>query len=227
MPLHQKPLPPIFKPQRFTWGVGPYLAHRLFNPDLLLSMETGLEVQGGYQLAPGIKIDGAVRKSILTNLTDNKRRSNSDLPRVHSDWPLYDLAGQSGHIHALAISYSKNLGPGLYARARGGLLEPFYAGVGGEILFKRAQSPIAIGIDIHHVRKRDYEMRLNFLDYETTVGHLSLYYQNGGIFDIEVNAGRYLVVGDWGATTTISRKFGSGWEVGGYATFTDVPLHIW
>ena len=27
-----------------------------------------------------------------------------------------------------------------------------------------------------------------------------------------------------GATTTISRKFGSGWEVGGYATLTDVPF---
>ena len=35
-------------------------------------------------------------------------------------------------------------------------------------------------------------------------------------FNIEVNAGRYLA-GDW-CTTTISRKFGSGWEVGGYAT---------
>ena len=43
------------------------------------------------------------------------------------------------------------------------------------------------------------------------------------MFDIEVNAGRYLA-GDWGATTTISRKFGSGWEVGGYATLTDVPF---
>ena len=27
-----------------------------------------------------------------------------------------------------------------------------------------------------------------------------------------------------GATTTISRKFGSGWEVGGYTTLTDVPF---
>ena len=25
-------------------------------------------------------------------------------------------------------------------------------------------------------------------------------------------------------TTTISRKFGSGWEVGGYMTLTDVPF---
>ena len=37
-------------------------------------------------LGSGIdKISGAIRKSILTNLTDNKRRSNSVLPRVHSD----------------------------------------------------------------------------------------------------------------------------------------------
>ena len=60
-------------------------------------------------------------------------------------------------------------------------------------------------------------------NYETTVGHLSVYYDAGGLFDVEVNAGRYLA-GDWGATTTISRKFGSGWEVGGYATLTDVPF---
>ena len=41
--------------------------------------------------------------------------------------------------------------------------------------------------------------------------------------DIELNAGRYLA-GDWGATTTISREFGSGWVIGGYATLTDVPF---
>ena len=66
-------------------------------------------------------------------------------------------------------------------------------------------------------------MLFDLRDYETTVGHLSLYYDAAGIFDVEVNAGRYLA-GDWGVTTTISRKFGSGWEVGGYATFTDVPF---
>ena len=67
-----------------------------------------------------------MRKSILTNLTDNKRRSNSALPRVHSDWPLYDIGGQSGHIHELTLSYINNLAPGLYGRAHAGLLEPFF-----------------------------------------------------------------------------------------------------
>lgn len=209
--------------QRFSWGVGPYFTHRLFNPDLPLSWETGIEIEAGYKITTGFQISGAVRKSLFTNLTDNKRRSNSNLPRVHSDWPLYDLAGQSGHIHNLKISYIRNLAPGLYGRIHAGLLEPFYAGFGTELLYKPAQWPIGIGIDIHSVRKRDYDMRFDFLDYETIVGHLSLYYDAGGMFDVEVNAGRYLA-GDWGATTTISRKFGSGWEVGGYATFTDVPF---
>lgn len=210
----------------FTWGIGPYITHRLFNPDLPLSMETGIEVKAGYLLTDRLKISGALRKSILTNLTDNLRLdSESQLPRVHSSWPLYDIAGQDGHIHELTLSYTSNLAPGLYGRAHTGLLEPFFAGFGGELLYKPVQWPIGVGFDIHRVRQRDYDMRFNLLDYETTIGHISLYYDAGGMFDIEVNAGRYLA-GDWGATTTISRKFGSGWEVGGYATLTDVPFDV-
>lgn len=207
----------------FTWGIGPYITHRLFNPDLPLSAETGIELASGYEFVKGLKISGSIRKSVLTNLTDNKRRSNSVLPRVHSDWPLYDFAGQSGHIHTLKLSYFKNLAPGLYGRAHAGLLEPFFAGIGGEILYKPAQSPLGIGLDIHRVRKRDYDMRFQLRDYQTNLGHISLYYDAGGLFELEINAGRYLA-GDWGVTTTLSRKFGSGWEVGGYATFTDVPF---
>ena len=142
---------------------------------------------------------------------------------MHSDWPLYDIAGQSGHIHSLTMSYVKNLAPGIYGRVHAGLLEPFFAGFGGEILYKPAQWPVGIGFDIHRVRKRAYNMRFDLLDYETTVGHLNLYYDAGGMFDVEINTGRYLA-GDWGATTTISRQFGSGWEVGGYVTLTDVPF---
>ena len=92
----------------------------------------------------------------------------------------------------------------------------------GENLFKPSKSNFALGVDIHHVKK-DYDMLFKLRNYETTVGHLSVTYDAGGLFDVEVNAGRYLA-GDWGATTTISRKFGSGWEVGGYATLTDVPF---
>ena len=71
-----------------TWGVGPYFAQRLFNPDLPLSVEMGIEVLAGYQIANGLKISAAVRKSLLTNFTDNNRRSNSSLPRCTQIGPF-------------------------------------------------------------------------------------------------------------------------------------------
>lgn len=208
---------------RFSWGIGPYFGHRLFNPDLPLSAEAGIELSGGFNFTPGLKFVGAVRKSVLTNLTDNERRSNSVLPRVHSDWPLYDFAGQKGHIHEMKLSYLKNVTPSIYGRLHAGLLEPFYAGIGGELLYKPIKSPFAVGLDLHMVRKRNYDMLFDLLDYKRTLGHISFYYDVGGMFDIELNAGRYLA-GDVGITTNISRRFGSGWEVGGYATLTDVPF---
>ena len=63
-------------------------------------------------------------------------------------------------------------------------------------------------------------MMFDLRDYETTVGHVSIYYDAGG-FNFEINAGRYLA-GDWGATTTISRKFGSGCRR--LCNLTDVPF---
>ena len=100
------------------------------------------------------------------------------------------------------------------------LLEPFFAGFGGEILYKPAQWPL-VSASISIVRKRDYDMRFDLRNYETTVGHVSLYYDVGGMFDIELNTGRYLrVIGAHCNYLVI----GSGWEVGGYATLTDVPF---
>ena len=66
-------------------------------------------------------------------------------------------------------------------------------------------------------------MLFGLRDYAITMGHISFYFDPGSNFDLEINLGRYLA-GDWGATTKISRQFGNGWEVGAYATLTDVPF---
>ena len=55
-------------------------------------------------------------------------------------------------------------------------------------------------------------MLFDLRDYETVVGHVSIYYDAGGLFDIEVNAVD-IWLGDWELTTTVARTFGSGWEV--------------
>ena len=209
---------------KFNWGLGPYITHRLFNPDLPLSAELGLELSANYRITPKLSLDGALRKSMLTNLTENRRLGKTTSVRtVQSDWGHYDINGQDGYIHRLSLNYNDALAPGLFARAHAGLLEPFWAGLGGELLYMPVNAPFALGLDLHRVQKRDYEMRLDLQNYETTTGHVSAYLDAGGMFDLEINAGRYLA-GDWGATTRLSRQFANGWEVGGYATLTDVPF---
>ena len=44
-----------------------------FQPRPAPEFETGLEVASEIQIVPGLILSGSVRKSVLTNLTDNKR----------------------------------------------------------------------------------------------------------------------------------------------------------
>ena len=111
------------------------------------------------------------------------------------------LKGKSGHIHDLTLSYVKNLAPGLLAELTPAYLNLSLQGWRRTSISQR--SGRGIGIDVHRVRKRDYDMRFALRNYETIVGHVSFYYDAGGMFDLEMNAGRYLA-GDWGMTTTIS-----------------------
>ena len=123
---------------------------------IYFSAETGAELRTKYELTPKINFSGGFRKSILTNLTER----NEDQTRfTKSTFKLATLryAGQNGHINDLTISYQTNLFRGAGGRIQAGYLEPFFAGIGGEILFKPVKSPIAVGIDMHTVRQRDFD----------------------------------------------------------------------
>ncbi|MEM7240036.1 MAG: YjbH domain-containing protein, partial [Pseudomonadota bacterium] len=69
-----------------------------------------------------------------------------------------------------------------------------------------------------------FDSLFTFQDYDVVTGHASLYWDTGwkGVF-AQLDAGRYLA-GDYGGTITLKRRFANGWEVGGFATFTDVPF---
>ena len=59
--------------QKFQRGIGPYFENRLFNPDMPVTLETGLEVSSLLKITRNLDLAGSVRKSILTNLTKNNR----------------------------------------------------------------------------------------------------------------------------------------------------------
>ncbi|MFD2844634.1 YjbH domain-containing protein [Paracoccus cavernae] len=109
----------------------------------------------------------------------------------------------------------------IYSRVTVGLLERAYGGASGEMLWKRADAPFAVGVEVNRVRKRDFEKPFEFRDYEVTTGMVSFYYELGENYTAQLDVGKYLA-GDKGATISLTREFANGWRIGAFATKTDL-----
>jgi membrane-associated phospholipid phosphatase len=116
----------------------------------------------------------------------------------------------------------QELGGGHYASAYGGMLETMYGGVGAEWLYRPWQSPLAFGVDVNHVRQRDFAQNFGFRDYEVNTGHATVYWDTGwNDVQLKFSAGQYLA-GDTGATIDVRRMFRNGTSIGAWATKTNV-----
>ena len=213
----------LLEKPKFSWGLAPYLDYRLFDPRQPVRAEVGLSFAANYQISDGWALSGEVKKSLVSDFDKKIRLSDSVLPHVHSDFPLYDEAGQPGHLDHLTVNHMTKMSENSFANFNAGYLEPMYGGLSAEFLYKQPDSRLGIGFDVAAVQMRDFNMRFGMRDYKTTTGHVNLFYDAGGEFDIEANIGRYLAR-DWGVTTKVKRRFGNGWTVGAYATLTDVPF---
>ncbi len=199
---------------------GPYMRLSFFDPDNPLRYEIGAEFSADYVATPGLILSATFRQPVLSTLDDTTRVSDSVLPHVRSDWARY--AQESNfQVNRLTAAYLWRPGEDLFARVTGGYLEEMFGGVSAELLWFPNSSRVAIGGEINYAKQRDFDMLLGFQDYDTVTGHGSVYYDMGGDYHLQVDAGRYLAK-DWGATFTLDREFNNGFKVGAFATFTDV-----
>ena len=213
------PDPEIRTVSPFSWRLRPYLEPSFFDPDNPLRFDTGAELTAEWSPLPGVWLSGGLRQKLMGNLDQVVRESESVLPHVRSDGALYYR--ESGpRLPWLTAEWFARPGADLYSRVTLGLLEPMYGGISAELLWAPPGQRLALGVEVNHVRQRDYD-GLGSLDYSVTTGHASAYYNIGGGFHGQVDAGRYLA-GDWGATATLTRRFGNGIEVGAFFTLTDV-----
>lgn len=104
-----------------------------------------------------------------------------------------------------------------------GILEEMFSGIGFEYLFFKPKENYAFGFEVFDVKKRDYDMRFESLDYRNTSGSVNFYYRNYNLipFDMEISYGEYLA-GDKGFTLQLSRSFINGVEYGIFTSKTDV-----
>ncbi len=215
-----QPRPGIYP--RFTHDIRPYLQPSLFDPDQPVRADAGAELFARYEPAPGLILQGVVRKKVIGNLDEATRESDSVLPRVRSESNIYDREGDPALKELTAAKFFR-AGPDLYGRLSLGYLESQYGGISTELLWKPVERNLALGVEINYVKQREFEQLFGFRDYEVATGHASAYYDFGNGFTGQIDAGRYLA-GDWGATFSLDRKFANGWKVGAFATFTDVSF---
>lgn len=206
---------------RFDWAVEPRLNLQLGDPSRTLRYQ-GAVAAGGRVEFGAYSLTGAVQQALLGNL-DRGLPSDSLLPRVRSDYALYARDGKTS-IPGLYAEGVWNIAPDTFARATAGLLEPMFGGVSSEVLWRPAERPFALGIDLNLVQQRATDGFFGFRSYGVATGHVSLYADLPvwNLYGI-LRAGRYLA-GDWGATLEMGRRFDSGIEVGGFATLTNVPF---
>ncbi|HWX48863.1 MAG TPA: YjbH domain-containing protein [Roseomonas sp.] len=204
----------------WEWEVAPRLSLQLGDPSRTLRWQAAMAAGMRVELGAGFALAGAVQQALLGNLSGGLP-SDSVLPHVRTDYAEYAREGETA-ISALYAERIWNLAPDVFARATAGYLEPMFGGVSGEVLWRPHDRPFALGLDLNWVKQRDYDQKLGFRDYSVATGHVSLYADLPvwNLYGI-LRAGRYLA-GDWGATIEIGRRFDSGIEVGGFATFTNV-----
>lgn len=205
---------------KFEWSVLPYIRTSLFDPDNPLRGDAGLRFSATYDLAPGLILSGSVTQKIVGNLDQSERGSTSVLPRVRSDVAKYNRTDGPA-LESLTAALYVRPGDNLYGRVTAGYLERMFGGVSAELLWKRPESPLAVGAEVNYARQRDFDLGLGFQDYDIVTGHVSAYYNFGGGYMGQLDVGRYLA-GDVGATVSLDREFANGWKVGAFATITDV-----
>lgn len=206
------------KPNPFTYGFGLGYQQNLGGPDGFLLYQVSAYAEGQYRFTPNTWASGGVSANLFNNYDKFKYDSASNLPRVRTDLRQY-VTTSDVTMPALQLNQARKLDQDLYGMVYGGYLEPMYAGVGGELLYRPMGERWSVGADLNYVRQRDFDQGFGLRDYRTVTGHITSYTKLPFDLDAAVSVGRYLAR-DWGTTIDISREFTNGVKFGGWVTRT-------
>ncbi|MBO1518823.1 YjbH domain-containing protein [Oceanisphaera pacifica] len=214
--------------QRVRYGISPVLKQSLGGPESFYMYQVGFNANAEADISKQWLVSAGLYVNLLDNYDkwDENYNGYTDntpaLPQVRTLIRKY-VSDNPVRLDNAQLTWMDRVTDDWYAQAYGGYLEMMYAGVGGEVLYRPANSKWALGANLNHVKQRDYDSQFGMLDYSVNTGHVSGYVEMPWLEDtlLQVHAGQYLA-GDKGATFDISHKFDSGVIAGAFATFTDV-----
>jgi membrane-associated phospholipid phosphatase len=212
---------PLPQASRLETGWGTTFSPILGGPNSFLLYQAGLRAYGQYRFDENTLAFAQANLRLLDNYDTFAYDAPSNLPRVRTDQRSYVTTSRTT-IPVAQVTRTFDMGDGHYASAYGGLLEPMYAGLGAEWLWRPWNASWAVGVDVNQVQQRKFEQDLGLRDYRTTTGHATLYWNTGieGVL-AKISAGKYLA-NDTGVTIDLSRSFTNGTSIGVWATKTNV-----
>ncbi|BBD78243.1 YjbH domain-containing protein [Hydrogenophilus thermoluteolus] len=205
----------------FQIGLAPYWTQTIGGPDGFILYQTGATAPFTWHFGERTWLSGRINARLLDNYEQFKYTAPSQLPRVRTYLREY-LTTSSVTIPNLQITHWGELNRNHYYSLYGGLLEPMFAGIGAEWLYRPWQGNWAFGVDLNWVKQRAFEQDFSLRHYHTLTGHATLYWNTRwhGI-QAKLQVGQYLAK-DRGVTLELSRTFDNGVTLGAYATKTDV-----
>lgn len=209
-----------FQRPRLWLGADLGLRVQVMDPDAPLKRQLYLKGTANLEISDHLSLWSSYSLDIDNNF-DNRRTSDSLLPRVRSEINRYLTEGENG-VDSIYLEYKNALSPSLFIRSYAGVLEEMFGGLGGELLWNPFAKRWALGANLNWVKKRDYEKDLGFQDYSVLTGHVSGYYASPWYnLDFALHLGSYLAK-DVGYTFEARRTFDNGFAIGAFFSRTNV-----
>ena len=202
--------------------IEPKVLSQIGGPDGFYFGDLRLSINSELMIAKNINLITNASASVVSNFDDLKLASDSILPHVRTDIVSYLKEGEKFSLDTLQMNYFSNPKANLYTKLSAGIFETMFGGIGGEILFRPFEKNYAIGLELWRVRQREYNQRLDFREYKTNTGFVSLYYTEPRTGITAILLGGKFLAGDSGLRLDISRRFKSGFSAGMFAAKTDI-----
>lgn len=215
-------VPPLVNPLS-KFAITPALKSHIGGPDGFYFGEIFLKGDHKLLFNRKFSLHTVAEYKLTGSFGSLKLASDSVLPHVRTDIIEYLKQGENKlRISRSQFTYLDEPFKNVYTKVAAGAFEEMFAGVGGEILYRPFYSNHAIGAEIYRVKQRAYDQRFDFLDYQTTTGHINYFYRHPKTNVLfQMSGGRFLA-GDSGITFDFSRRFKSGFYLGAFFTLTDV-----
>jgi len=218
----------ILKFPEFYYSIKPGFNYRYADPTRFFAGGLDLMINSEIKFSPSFYSTANFSYQLINSFERLRYYPDSpNLPHVRTDVVKYLNNRPDLYLNNLQIDKISKITRDHYLKLSAGMYEMMYGGFGAEYLWKPFHESYSVGINLYHVKQRDFKQRFGFNDYKAVTGHINFLYlhQQSGIF-LNFSVGQYLAK-DRGYTFDIGRKFRSGAKMGAYFTRTNISKEVY